>query len=228
MNPLKRPLKIAFCMPGKTFSNHFLNSWSYLLSYCLNHNITPYIITKTNSNVYYVRNQCLGADLTRGPNQNPWNGKLDYDFIMWIDSDQVFKVEDFINLLKFDKDIISGLYLMDGGHMYATVQDWDIEYFQKNGSFKFITPEYLKQWKKEHPNSLMKASYSGFGWMLIKRGVFEKMKYPWFSPEWHKFTNGWVDFSSEDASFCLKAKEAGFDILIHPDVIVGHEKSIIY
>ena len=70
----------------------------------------------------------------------------------------------------------------------------------------------------------MKASYSGFGWMLIKRGVFEKMKYPWFSIEWHKFTNGWVDFSSEDASFCLKAKEAGFDILIHPDVIVGHEK----
>ena len=81
-------------MPGKTFSNHFLNSWSYLLSYCLNHNITPYIITKTNSNVYYVRNQCLGADLTRGPDQNPWNGELDYDFIMWIDSDQVFKVED--------------------------------------------------------------------------------------------------------------------------------------
>ena len=29
--------------------------------------------------------------------------------------------------------------------------------------------------EKEHPNCLMKASYSGFGWMLIKRGVFEKM-----------------------------------------------------
>ena len=104
-------------------SNHFLNSRSYLLSYCLNHKHLHRIsLRKTNSNVYYVRNQCLGADLTRGPDQNPWNGELDYDFIMWIDSDQVFKVDDFINLLKFDKDIISGLYLMDGGRMYATVQ----------------------------------------------------------------------------------------------------------
>ena len=35
----------------------------------------------------------LGADLTRGPDQNPWNGELDYDFIMWIDSTKYLKLK---------------------------------------------------------------------------------------------------------------------------------------
>ena len=56
--------------------------------------------------------------------------------------------------------------------------------------------------------------YAGFGWLLIKHGVFEHsdMKYPWFAPKMQVFESGEVqDMCGEDVSFCLDAKEAGFE-----------------
>ena len=141
---------IAFCLPGAMYSGTFMTQMIRLLFDLNQLGVNFYISQKYSSMVNFARTDCLNADNYAGTMLTPWRGEIPYDYIMWIDSDQVFKVEDFINLLKFDKDIISGLYLMDGGRMYATVQDWDIEYFQKNGSFKFITPEYLKQWKKNN------------------------------------------------------------------------------
>jgi hypothetical protein len=35
------------------------------------------------------------------------------------------------------------------------------------------------------------------------------------------------DFSSEDVSLCWKWKDAGVDVWVDPEVIVGHEKQII-
>ena len=55
-NPLKRPLTIVFCLPGETFSHHFLKSWSELLMYCITHQIRPIISSHQSSNVHFVRN----------------------------------------------------------------------------------------------------------------------------------------------------------------------------
>ena len=57
---------------------------------------------------------------------------------MWIDSDMVFSVNDFIKLLNHKKDIVSGMYLMDGGKQFTTVIDWNEEYYKKNGKFHFL------------------------------------------------------------------------------------------
>jgi hypothetical protein len=35
------------------------------------------------------------------------------------------------------------------------------------------------------------------------------------------------DFSSEDVSMCIKFDEAGVNMYVDPDIIVGHEKSTI-
>jgi len=72
------------------------------------------------------------------------------------------------------------------------------------------------------------VDYSGFGWLLIKKGVFEhkEMPYPWFAPKMQVFESGEVqDMCGEDVSFCLDAKEAGFEIWCDPRVRVGHEKT---
>ena len=58
------------------------------------------------------------------------------------------------------------------------------------------------------------VDYTGFGWVLIKNGVFEhpEMKYPWFAPKMQEFESGAVqDMCGEDVSFCLDAIEAVFD-----------------
>ena len=72
------------------------------------------------------------------------------------------------------------------------------------------------------------VDYTGFGWLLIKYGVFEhsEMKYPWFAPKMQVFESGDVqDMCGEDVSFCLDAKEAGFEIWCDPRIRVGHEKT---
>lgn len=221
-------MKVLFCLPGKSFSNHFLQSWSELLLWCFNNNITPYLNIKYNAVVYYCRNLLLGADLQNGPEQEPFNGKLDYDYIMWLDSDMVFKPEDFSKLLNAKQDIVSGLYLMDGGKKYATVKNWDYEYFGKNYSFEFLEPEQVKTYQQNNPNTLMDVEYTGFGFILVKKGVFEKIKYPWFKPIFYDLPNGIKDFCAEDVSFCQMAIKNGFKIYIEPSVVLGHEKSIIY
>ena len=74
------------------------------------------------------------------------------------------------------------------------------------------------------------VDYAGFGWLLIKKGVFEHpdMKYPWFAPQMQVFESGTVqDMCGEDVSFCLDAKKAGIEIWCDPRIRVGHEKTRI-
>ena len=51
-----------------------------------------------SSMVNFARCKCLGANVLRGPNQLPWDGKLEYDYQLWIDSDIVFTSEKFWQL----------------------------------------------------------------------------------------------------------------------------------
>ena len=40
----------------------------------------------------------LGCNVLRGPKQIPWDGKLEYDYQLWIDSDIVFDTKKFWQL----------------------------------------------------------------------------------------------------------------------------------
>ena len=215
-------MKIVFCLPGKSFSGNFLKCWTALLNHCVHNNIDVALSQYYNPNVYYVRSQCLGANVLAGPNQKPWQGNLDYDRICWIDSDMTFTISDFNKLLSNDKNIVSGLYLTENRHNFASVENWDVEYFQTHGEFKFLTPFDIK-----NKTDLIDVAYNGFGFMMMKKGVFENITYPWFEPQKIVFPSGVADFASEDVSFCLKAKQAGFKILVDPLVILGHEKTSI-
>jgi len=59
--------------------------------------------------------------------------------------------------------------------------------------------------------SLEEAYYTGFGFSLIERRVLEAISKPRFSNVWNE---DWNTYSTEDRSFCLKAREAGFPPMI--------------
>lgn len=73
---------------------------------------------------------------------------------------------------------------------------------------------------------MLEVANTGMGFMLVKRGVFESLDYPWFRPI-EKRIGTMVDFTMEDVAFCLTAKEKGYKILVDPRVRVGHEKGTV-
>ena len=217
--------KVIFCLPGREFSGNFLSCWSELLYTCIKNDIQPIISQHYSPLLYYVRNICLGGNNILGIDQKPFGGKLDYDYIMWIDSDMIFNPEQFFKLIKDDKDIVSGLYKMQDNVNYATVENWNKDYDPKTASFKFLTPEIISKRK-----GLFSVSYTGFGWILMKKGVFESLEYPWFQPLWTEYELDGKkirDFSMEDVAFCKMIVKKGFEIFIDPEIIIGHEKMMV-
>ena len=132
---------------------------------------------------------------------------------MWIDSDQVFEPNDFFKLLEHDKDIVSGLYLRKP--QGDTLDDIPIEFacFNEDGK---------RLYTNEVNGELRKVWSNGMGWMLIKKGVFEKIEYPWFGP----IITG-LGFHGEDVSFQIRAKDVGFESYVDTSIVVGHEKGVI-
>jgi hypothetical protein len=58
----------------------------------------------------------LGANVLRGPKQIPWDGKLQYDYQLWIDSDIVFDTNKFWQLcdLALSEDGMNAKLLLGG------------------------------------------------------------------------------------------------------------------
>uniref|UniRef100_A0A6M3IJI4 Glycosyltransferase n=1 Tax=viral metagenome TaxID=1070528 RepID=A0A6M3IJI4_9ZZZZ len=218
-------MKLVFCLPGDNFSGNFLNCWTQLVLYCLRTNIQFSYINRKSNNIYYVRNMCLGADVQRGKNQKPFDGKIDYDYLVWIDSDSVFAPDQVQSLLNCNKDIVGALQSFEGGNGF-TCGRLDEEFFKENGYMPYITPDGLKD-EPLTEDGLIELDYVGFGLLCIKKGVFESMEYPWFRPKFQEIGEC-CDFSMEDVSFCVTAKEKGFNIYVNPGVRIGHEKLAIY
>lgn len=180
-----------------------------------------------SSNIYGVRNLCLMGEAEFGPNQKPFQGTIDYNYIMWIDSDSIFTPEQFKSLLdqmeeNINLHILSGVYIKENQKEYTAVLKWNDAYFDKHGSSKFLTPKDLKGKTK-----LIKVDFTGLGFIIIRKGVFESLTYPWFQPMGIQNKGQSVGFAGEDAAFCLRAKEARFDTYIDPKISIGHEKPII-
>jgi hypothetical protein len=225
------PLKIIFCLPGNTFSDNFLKSWSELLYSLPFHNIIPIISQKYSPVIYWARNLCLGGNVLHGIKQKPFDGKLDYDYIMWIDSDMVFKADNFYQLLSHTQyPIMSAMYPIDTEN-YSAVLKWDETKFLEQGYFEFIKKSNINLLKQQHPTfPLIPVSYNGFGFTLIKKGVIESIDYPWFEPIFKTMLtkDGLIrDFTGEDVSFCLKVKEKGFDMWVDTSINIGHVKTNI-
>ena len=151
---------------------------------------------------------------------------MKYDYQLWIDSDIVFGLEQFYRVLWMQKDIAGGWYVTEDGNTTSCAHWLEEEDFKANGGV--MNHEMLDGIQKRRKP--FTCDYSGFGWLLIKHGVFEneKMKYPWFAPQMQVFESGEVqDMCGEDVSFCLDVQKAGYEIWIDPKCRVGHEKTRI-
>jgi hypothetical protein len=161
-----------------------------------------------------ARNNALSGNLNLSPDQQNMLDGLDYDTMIWADNDITFTPNDVFNLLESKEMITAGIYRMINNQLSAG-SDWRAD--------KYLTKEEL-----DIANGhLIEVEFTGFGLIAIKKGVFEKLSFPWFDPFKTPYAGGSEYFATDDVSFCIKAKEAGFKIFIDPRVRVLHEKTVV-
>ncbi|GAI56437.1 unnamed protein product, partial [marine sediment metagenome] len=149
--------------------------------------------------------------------------------LLFLDSDIICSSSACSKLLSHNKEIISGLYFQRGQHQFPTIYHYTGNH-KVDGkirpTFASLTdPVYDYLGKKCFPQSsityatiegtdgLIKIGGCGAGFLLVKREVFEKMSFRWFS-----FEAG----SGEDLYFCDKARKHGFEIWADMSVLLGH------
>jgi len=180
----------------------------------------PYTVSiEGGSNVSVVRQKCLGLedkDIVECNNIAPFYGKIDYSHIMWIDSDSIFTPEDFTKLLARNENIVSGLVKKTPFVYAAGKIDPTKNFFEKES----LTDDDVQG------TDLIETDGVGLAFMLVKRGVFEKIPAPWFATATVDEPSGPNKkiYVGEDIYFCIKAKEAGFKLWLDPTVKVGHLK----
>ena len=91
--------QIVFCLPGRGCSYTFLKNFVQLCFDMVQNGNGIQISQDYSSMVNFARCKVLGANVLRGPKQIPWDGKLKYDYQLWIDSDIVFDTNKFWQLI---------------------------------------------------------------------------------------------------------------------------------
>ena len=131
---------IVFCLPGRGCSYTFLKNFVQLCFDMVQSGMSIQISQDYSSMVNFARCKCLGANVLRGPNQIPWDGKLEYDYQLWIDNDIVFTPEKFWQLCDLalpasgeERQIAAGWYATEDGHTTSVAHWLEEDDFRKNG-----------------------------------------------------------------------------------------------
>ncbi len=130
-------------------------------------------------------------------------------YLLFIDSDMIIPKDLFERLLKIDADISSGLAYRKWYPHFPVI------YKREERGYKPII-NYPK-------NQIIEVDAIGMSCCLIKRKVFEEIKYPWY--EFKELRRG--EFLGEDFTFCQKAREKGFVIKVDTGLLIGHVGGIV-
>lgn len=146
---------------------------------------------------------------------------------MWfIDSDTLPTSNSF-ELLKVDADIACGIYPIGRGDRgnERLPFDWSFYLHEKDWSFRPLPLEAYEE------NEVVECDAAATGCMIIKRRVIEHFAKD--APldndgipavfDWPKYATG-KSITSDDLSFCRRAKEAGFSLKVHTGIRWGHIK----
>ena len=133
------------------------------------------------------------------------------DYVLWFDSDMIFQPDTMIKLLehKDEGGIISGVYFRRSPPYTPVV-------FAKCNIRE-------RSWAdlEEMPTELVEVEGVGFGCVLVSTDVLMSIaakEWRWFEP---------LKGFGEDLSFCWRARECGYKIILNPSVKCGHVGNIV-
>jgi hypothetical protein len=204
---------ILILTPGRNMEAEYVKSLIETIGFLNKSNISYLFLNQYNSMVTTAREATImGSNNLNIYTNKPLNGEVTYDKIMWIDSDISWTIEDFMKLYSSKDEIISGLYFNESMTPMCS----------KNGEGVNLA-DYIKTGEKVEIDGV------GFGFLCVKSGVFENVKRPWFETKLIPIDEKNPSFVvplGEDFSWCLKAKDAGYKILLDTSVLLSHHKKV--
>lgn len=173
-------------------------------------------VTKYSSFIPSAREKtATGTDEHNWDTTEFGSGEYTYDWILWIDSDQVWEPKVLERLMSWNYDVISACVPVNrGGALGAARLNAD------------LVPKQITWGELALEIDPVQVDAVGFGFLLIKYGVFESLKRPWFGIRKARLDG--VHYSvnyGEDYSFCMGVKEAGYPIWLDPGATVQHMKA---
>ena len=225
--PERRRPKIVITMPtGGSIHTDTVKSLLTLQSYLSSAGIQHGFSFSTSSFLPHGRAQVCGATMEAGEHQWPYRDES-ITHIMMIDSDIVFSPSDFMMLLEANVPVAAGAYPYSTEvhsphpHKRIVAGTWDETYFRQNLTFPCHTISSMREASPD--GSLIEVDWLGLGFTLVETRVMRDIPYPWFESE-KIVIPPLTDTTSEDVGWCRKVKRAGYKLLLHPGVILGHLK----
>jgi hypothetical protein len=140
------------------------------------------------------------------------NSAKSYDYLFAVDSDMTFPSDTLTRLMAHDVDLVSGIY------MKKRLDPVEYEIYSKDqqGKLYSIVPE---------SQSLFEIDACGFGCVLIKTSVFDRIDMPYFYNTGYDLNALSI---SEDLYFCKKLRYAGIKMWADPQTVCGHIGSYLF
>lgn len=213
----KQHIDILIATPGHSLTMPYFNSLLSTISKLAEKDISWAFVNGYSSNVAYAREHTISGPVVANASQTEiLDGTVSYNKIIWIDSDIAWNPEDFIKLYESDKDIISGAYLLATGEVPA---------------YEKILGSAMQFEQVKNMTEPIQVAATGFGFIAIKSGIFEKMTRPWFQAtevtEVRDGTEYKYNILGEDLAWCYRAKDLGYEIWLDPTIKVGHQKTMM-
>lgn len=196
-----KDMSIVIVVPCKDYECpiKFTKCLANMIAYSWMHGLKVYQMGCTERMViHWARN-----DLARTCKDkvNEYTGEK-FTHILWLDDDHVFNPDMLVYLARHgDKDMVSALYYGRAGrHLpVAYVKD---ETDDKYKHFPLI----------EVPEKLCEVDAVGFGALLMRRDLLDRLEDPWFA----------FNSAGEDIYFCVHAKEQGAKVFLDGSYMLGH------
>lgn len=126
--------------------------------------------------------------------------------VLFVDSDMEFEPDAYERLKKVKGDIVCGLFFNRSAPCYPTIC---IKEKAEDGTdrLKTIIPD----------GKIQDVDACGMAFTLIRKPVIQHFDYPAFQH---------LGFLSEDYSFCLRARQAGFSVRCDTSLLISHRGDI--
>ena len=194
-------------------------AWNETIRWLYKNDITYITINAYSPVIYNCRNMLLGAQGNPPNSFKPFNGTIEYDWIIWVDNDSIWKSSDIVQLIsKPEHKIVTGFYIQHDNKTYAQA----IFYNENKTDLVWLPKEYVNA-----NTNRIKLAATGMGFMAVKVGVFETLGCPFFKPIEYQIDTTTTAFLSEDTGFCHRAINAGYDVWGDTKIQVKHEKPLM-